>query len=324
MSYTMCAHIIFPAVRGRGELNVYRVNSVKIESSWKMLTDTAEIVLPRRVRDFREAGRFDALFQAGDPVEIRLGYNGNLYTEFTGYIAVAAMGTPIVLKCEDEMYRLKRRTVSISLPGCDLKTLLKKIAPSYEMDCYEGIGLGSVRYTNVTAAQVLEDVQKNTGQYCYFDGKVLRCGKVYADQADAKPVRVELERNVVSEDLKNAGGADAKIEVKATSILKGGKKLEVKVGDPGGVVKQLSYVGITVKSDLEKKAKSDLERLKKRRFEGKVKLFGIPRAVHGQCLELTSIVWPEMDGMYCIDKVTKEFSDRATYRQVLELGDTVK
>lgn len=320
----MCAHVVFPAFRGRRELNVYRVSRVKTESSWKMLTDTAEIVMPRHVNDFRGAGSFDTLFREGDPVEIRLGYNGELHTEFTGYISRASSGIPVQLNCEDEMYALKRRTVSVSMKGGSLKELLSAIAPGYEIDCYDGIALGSVRYANVTAAQVLEDVAKNTGMRAYFDGKVLRCGKVYGDQAAAEVAAIDVERNAVSEELNRKDNGEAKIQVKAISVLKGGKKLEVKVGESGGSVKQLSYIGITAKTELESLARGDYERLKRKGFDGTIELFGIPRVVHGQCISLRSALCPEMNGTYYVDKVTKEFSEAATYRQKVEVGDECK
>ena len=37
-------------------------------------------------------------------------------------------------------------------------------------------------------------------------------------------------------------------------------------------------------------------------------------------MRLTSEINPEMDGKYFIEKVTKEFSANATYRQKVELG----
>lgn len=37
-------------------------------------------------------------------------------------------------------------------------------------------------------------------------------------------------------------------------------------------------------------------------------------------MDLKSMITPEMDGKYFIEKVTKTFSDNATYRQKVELG----
>ena len=80
MSYMMCAKIVFPDTKVRKEVSISLVSSVSIESSWKMLTDTANIILPRRIRKFQGEELKDIL-RAGDPVRIELGYDGNMYTE---------------------------------------------------------------------------------------------------------------------------------------------------------------------------------------------------------------------------------------------------
>lgn len=48
----MCARITFPATDSRTELKLFYVTSVEIASSWKMLTDTADIVIPRKIKTF--------------------------------------------------------------------------------------------------------------------------------------------------------------------------------------------------------------------------------------------------------------------------------
>lgn len=322
MSLVMCSRVTFPASRGREELNIFTVSEVKIESSWKMLTGTAEIVFPRKTRDFREKD-INELFREGDPVEVLLGYNGDLYTEFTGYVTTVSAGIPVKLRCEDEMFALKRKTVNVSLQSTTLEKLLKAIAPGYDVECYD-VEIGSVRYSGVTAAQVLEDITRKTGlRACFIDG-VLHCGKISGERPGQKPVNVFLEKNAVSEELNNTNNGEVKIQVKAVSILKGGKKLEVNVGDSGGTTKRLSYVGITVKAELEKRAMEDLERLKKRTREGSIVLFGLPRVISGQAVKVTSEICPGLNGTYHAGKVTKEFSDNATYRQKIELGDERK
>lgn len=323
MSYRMCARIVFPATRNREELTVSLVNSVKIESSWKQLTDTAEVVLPKKIR-ILSGQKFDEIFKAGDPVRIELGYNKQLHTEFTGYLKRVSCGIPVTLLCEDEMYKLKRNTVSVSIKNAKLEDLLKKIAPGYETDCYEGVELGTVRYTNVTAAQVLEDIQKKTGLRSYFDGKVLRCGKIYADQENIKPVKIELERNAISESLNQNSASEYEIKVKAISLLKGGKKIEAEAGDSNGTLQTLTYVGIEAKAVLKKMAEKDYKRLKAKGFDGKIELFGIPRVQHGMRVELQSRLCRDYNGTYVVDSVTKEFGDNATYRQSVELGNKLE
>ncbi|UVP09466.1 hypothetical protein NXW52_16290 [Bacteroides ovatus] len=61
------------------------------------------------------------LLSAGDQVKIELGYDSNLYTEFEGYISLIGWGVPVTIRCEDEMYNLKRKTVSYSAKNVTLE-----------------------------------------------------------------------------------------------------------------------------------------------------------------------------------------------------------
>ena len=133
MSYKMCAEIRFPSHRGRDEIKLSLISSVRIECSWKLLTDTAEIILPKNIR-ILSGKKFDEIFCAGDPVIISLGYNSELHTEFTGYLKKVSVGIPVILYCEDEMYNLKRTTVNVSLKNAKLEDLLKKIAPGFQLE----------------------------------------------------------------------------------------------------------------------------------------------------------------------------------------------
>ena len=149
----MCSRITFPANMKRGELVIYTVSSVHIESSWKMLTDSAEIVLPRRIRYF--AGKdLKELLSAGDQVKIELGYDSDLYTEFEGYISLIGWGVPVTIRCEDEMYNLKRKTVSYSAKNVTLKKLLADVAKGYEVKTNYDAELGAVRYSSLSLIHI--------------------------------------------------------------------------------------------------------------------------------------------------------------------------
>ena len=318
MTLTMAAHITFPATRGRSELNLYRVSSVRIEGSWKDFTGRAEITLPRRVKNF-DKFQYEDLFQNGDPVIIRIGYgDGELPVEFAGYLSDVSEGVPVTLRCEDEMYQLKRGSVSVSSPSITLKKLLQEAAPGYEIDCPD-VQFGAVRYANVAPIAILESIKKETGLQSYFDGKVLRCGVFYGDQSDMAPVRVLLEKNVVNENLNKKQVPD-KVHIKAISILTSGKKIEVEVGEKGGATIQRTYINVTDKTELENQAKRDLEKYKAKRVDGSITLFGIPCVQHGMKIDLKSEFYKNIEGIFNIDKVVKTF-DESGYRQEVTLGD---
>jgi hypothetical protein len=314
----MAVYITFPAVRDRGEINLHRVSSVRTESSWKEFTDRAEIILPRNVRFIREAS-YSNLFKAGDSVIIRMGYGtGELPVEFTGYLSDVSEGVPVVLRCEDEMYRLKRGSVSVVSKSIKLKELLQKAAPGYKIDCPDAV-LGAVRYANVAPIKILEDIKKETDLQSYFDGKTLLCGVIYGDQSDVAPVNIFLEKNAISEKLNKKAPTD-EVMIKAISIMKNGRKISAEVGMKGGISVQRTYIGITVKAELEKRAKADLEKYKAQGMDGSISLFGIPRVQHGMKVNLKSECFKNMEGVFYIESVKKTF-DNGGYRQDVTLGE---
>ncbi|CAB4126685.1 hypothetical protein UFOVP87_6 [uncultured Caudovirales phage] len=114
------------------------VASVSIEKSTQNLTNTATIVIPRKLRyssgeplspsnqslqdniTYPASGETvdqtyvvgaDAIFKRGDKVKIEMGYYPNLTTRFNGYISHVSSSLPIEIKCENEMWLLKQFAV---------------------------------------------------------------------------------------------------------------------------------------------------------------------------------------------------------------------
>lgn len=317
----MVSKITFPATETRKELIIRKVNAVHVESGWKRLTDTAEITIARNVTYF-DKYKVKETFKKGNPVKIELGYNGNFVTEFEGYISHVSADIPIVIKCEDEMYQLKKIPVNISLASTTLKKLLETILPGYTIDALE-VELGPQRHPKTTVAKVLEYLKDEYSLYSYMKGKQLVCGKVYADDSELTPIKLHLERNVVNNDLNYKNKEDVLIRINAVSTLKNGDKIEVTVGDETGEDRQLSYYGITIKAELTKLANEDLKKYKVDGFTGSVKCYGIPVINHGNKIELISDVYPDRNGLYYVEETIIDFTDTAEYRRKVQLGDKV-
>lgn len=322
MSYTMCSRITFPKTDKRGNLVLHMVSSCTVTSSWKQLTDTAEIIIPRKIRTF-EGKKLQEIFSPGDPVIIELGYNGDYNEEFSGYVLSISRGVPVVVKCEDEMYHVKRKTVSYSKKSVNLGGMLKDLLPEYKIEtAYSDTDLGAVRYSGMRISAILEDIQKKTGLYSFFRGKVLHVGNAWSQKVPER-VKIHLERNAVSQDLQQSSGD---YEVTAIALLKGGKKMEAKAGTKGS---ESFRITLDSKNDkitsevLKKTAERILENLKKQQYKGGVEIFGIPVVKHGMEIDLESEITPEMNGIYIVEKVEKTFSDNATYRQKVDLGGRV-
>lgn len=118
-----------PSVTYPNRAEVYTldfVHEVQIESSWKLLTDTAKVTLPKNVYVQTSTGNkawTDAnvyvgnspIMLRGDKIKIELGYTydkGTLVTEmnteFEGYITKINPKIPIEIECEDNMWLLKQ------------------------------------------------------------------------------------------------------------------------------------------------------------------------------------------------------------------------
>ncbi|MBN1987828.1 MAG: hypothetical protein JW783_00340 [Bacteroidales bacterium] len=315
MTFAICGELVFPAHNGRPAFRIRRFSEVKIESSWQSLTDTADIVLPRKVKDF-DRMKVSEWFREGDPIEIYAGYNGNLSLEFSGYVKQVPAGIPLTITCEDEMYQLKRRAVSVSLEGCSLKELLQHVAPGYSIVC-DDTSLGAVRFPKMSSAMILEELAKS-GIRCWFVGKTLYAFSVSrSDWVD--PVKVLLEKTA-GESLKQKAVENTLVIVRL--LRKIGKKLTVEYGDKGAgkiITRELSGVERTI-DDLEREAKRLYERSKIPGLDGDVTLFGLPSLAHGMKIALRSSIYPEKNGTYRVDAITKTINSGG-YRQKCKLGD---
>src|SRR5687767_1349479 len=84
----------------------YRFKNVAelvVKSSYEYLTDTAEIIVPRKLEFAGKTIASDnGLFKRGDKVTIYAGYDFVLKEIFRGYLVDVKPGTPISFRCEDE------------------------------------------------------------------------------------------------------------------------------------------------------------------------------------------------------------------------------
>lgn len=317
MVLAMCCYIIFPATDKRSEINIYKATAVHIESSWKNLTDTAEITLPRNIRDFDKM-KISEVFKRGDKVIVHLGFNGVLTEEFRGYIISASADIPVLIKCQNEMWNLKKQAVNISMNNCYLPKLIQAIAPGYEYSVSE-YNIGSVRFAKTTAAAVMQKLRDDFGIYCFFRGNTLCAGKVYS--GDAVTRNVNLER-IVSNNLTYKTKDEKSIKLTATSTLVGGDKITVELGEKDGEPRDFSYFNIQNKTDLKAIAQKDYDKIMADGFEGDIEVFGNQEIRHGDKLNISSIIYPDRQGLYYADTVTTDWKS-TIYHRTVEVGQKV-
>lgn len=330
MDWIMNAKIVFPANERRGAFEIRRISEVEIESSWKTICDTGELVLPRNVKDF-DNKKVKEVFRRGDKIEVYLcyGMDEDLKLEFSGYIEKVSADYLITLSLEDEMWKLKQIQVNFASKNIKLIDFVKKFITNYPVDIDVDVSLGAVRFSKVTFGEVLKQLQEQFSLYAFIRNGKLTIAKPYSDVTDEIPV-FDLERDCVSNDLNYLSKDERLVKIIGQSMQKLAKavkkrekdkkfKFEFGDADAGNTINWT--FNVTSLKDLEREVKRLYNDWKKEGWDGSFTTFGFPRIQHGQKLKLTSSLYEDRAGTYYTDSVKKKFSKEG-FRQEIELGPT--
>ena len=320
----MNAKVVFKATESHPEFYIRRISEVEIETSWKMICSTAQVVLPRNIKDFNQ-NKVKDWFKRGDKVEIYLcyGLDEDLILEFSGYITQVSADYPITIKLEDEMWRLKQIPVNFSSKNEKLKSFVQKYVTDYPILIDAEVPLGAVNIKNKTLGEVFKKFQEDLSLYAFIRNGKLVVAKPYSDVTDKIPV-FDLERNCVSNDLNYLSKEERTVKVIAESVqnfAKTKKKLKFELGDPDPKTTINKTLSVTTLNDLQAEVKRIYDLYKKEGFDGSFTTFGTPSVQHGQKVKITSSLYNDREGIYYIDSIKKKFS-RDGYRQEIELGPT--
>lgn len=320
----MNAKVVFKATESHPEFYIRRISEVEIESSWKMICSTAQVVLPRNIKDFNQ-NKVKDWFKRGDKVEIYLcyGLDEDLILEFSGYITQVSADYPITIKLEDEMWRLKQIPVNFSSKNEKLKSFVQKYVTDYPILIDAEVPLGAINIKNKTLGEVFKKFQEDLSLYPFIRNGKLVVAKPYSDVTDKIPV-FDLEKNCVSNDLNYLSKEERTVKVVAESVqnfAKTKKKLKFELGDPDPKTTINKTLSVTTLNDLQAEVRRIYDLYKKEGFDGSFTTFGTPSVQHGQKVKITSSLYNDREGIYYIDSIKKKFS-RDGYRQEIELGPT--
>jgi hypothetical protein len=355
------------AIKGRNKTLFFNfVNQFSSTDTWVDFTNQAEITLPKNIYVTDEndkliplggvnknIGGFDSntpYFLKGDKVEIVFGYfyydkNGNEYEQkakiFEGYISEVTSKKPFIVKCEDNMWKLKQ----IYAPNKSflakeytwekiLKELLK--GTDFTVNALTKTNLGDFRTENETVAQVMERVRKDYHLEAYFRGNELRCGsKIYID-SEAAELKFAFQQNIIDDELEYKRKDDVILSAVCYSVdkkelsetTKTGKtktsnqRLEILVYNQKGefvyVEKQkgkeyppnvqgerktLYFWNVTTAKELFEAAKLELQKFYYTGFKGSFTTFGMPYVKLGDNVTLVDPILPERNGRYKVRSV---------------------
>lgn len=249
------------------------VTGVEITRDTEKLTDICKITLPKKIK---WDGENEVPVKRGDAVKVWLGYDDRNELAFAGYVKEVGFKTPVVLECEDEMFKLKQMA---AIKKAYKSTTLEQLLKDQGLTDVKVMGeqtLGAYRVTADTVASLLGKLQES-GIRSFFrceDGKpVLYSGVIFERGTGASQV-FSTGINIINDQSLEQQKADTmRLNVKAVSILPNNKKIKVEVGDADGERRTITTYNKT-ESQLKAWAEQEIKRLKRDGLKGSLTTFG--------------------------------------------------
>ncbi len=307
--------------------STWRFNAVaacKIVEDISTLTDTCELHLPKKIK-WEEAidNQGKPPVKRGDKITVKLGYDGELITRFTGFVKSIDTEVPIVIKCEDGMFLLKQLKVKpkaykTGVLSEIISDLLKETKINFKL-IDEDLKVGKYRTTRSTVAEELQELKERYMLSFYFrtinEENVLYVGLVYPFD-NRKKLIFKHSKNIINESFEYRQKEEIKAKVEAISFDQKNNKISLELGDPDGDVIKMRIDGLT-KEELRKYAEQSLERYKHNGLKGSFETFGAPEVSKCDVVDITAR--NASQGVYLVKKNEIDFG-MSGYRQKIEIG----
>lgn len=294
-----------------------RVSEVEIVRDSETLTDTCRIVLPRKVK---WNGSDDIPLRRGDAITVELGYNGNNQFAFAGYVTSIGLKSPIEIRCEDEMWRMKSiATTKKAYKAANLKTLISDQQVGIPVNVFGEQNIGDYRVTADTVAELLNELRKQgiRSFIRYKNAQPELCIGVLFDRQGEHRQVFDNQRNIISDSLQWQTADDVKLKVKAVNLDKNNKQTVVEVGDADGEVRTLYATGKS-DSQLRSWAEQELKRLKRDGLVGSFDTFG--HLLVDKLDSVAIVIDSVRRGEYQVQNNTIKYGSSG-FRQSITLGD---
>lgn len=307
-------------IKGAKTWRINKVTEVEVTRDTEKLTDECRITLPKKMR---WDGEEQIPVGRGDAVVVRLGYDDALETVFTGYIRDVGFKTPVVLTCDDEMFKLKQLPAQKkAYRNVSLETLLKDQNTGYKVKVMGEQSLGQYRVTADTVAALLGHLSEN-GVRSFFrmeDGEpVLYCGVLF--EKDTRPSQAFCSGiNIISDQsLEQQKAENMRLRIKAVSLMPDNKKIKVEVGDADGEHRTLHTYNKT-ESELKAWAEQEIKRLKRDGLTGSFTTFGYKPVDKLDAIGIK--IDGKKQGVYQVKKNVIKYGTGG-YRQEITLGQRI-
>jgi hypothetical protein len=283
------------------------VGAVSIENDAKSIGSDCDIIVPLNCRIQYTDGTHDYLtdiaknlFSTGDPVTVQAQYEGYpLLTLFQGYVVDFIEGTPIKIKCQDQIFLLDQTTVTVGYKSITLQNLINTILAGTGITLMQPIlqlNLQNISFKLMSPAAILEWIKKELGLNMVLANKQLY---VQVASNTLNEQFYSTDRNVIKSDLQKPSAVFLKLKVKAWFIRENGTKDSVEVGDSDGQLREVYFYKIPMDLALyNQMANEALTKYKQYRYNGTIETFLYPDIQLYDKANYNDIRYPDKNGNY--------------------------
>ena len=325
-----------------GNFRFSGVHDVHIKRSIHSLADTATIKIPSIGTLSKKGKAFPVVvttgneFNDGDAVTIKLGYNGDLQTEFKGFVKRRDLDMPLEVTCEGYSWLLRRSTIKQFVNKMAVKDILALATSDtgphkINVQCAIDLTLEKIPTMDRSAFDLIGDISSYTDGCvnCFFiQPDTLWCGLIYTPYANnddaigAGKVSYRLGYNVVKDNsLKVRDAENDPVSVRYNTRQANGEKVSQTSDAYSDSVRTHSKILNQVKDAgaLKQLANEKAYKLNYTGYEGSIKAFLQPYAGPGYIAYITDDRYPERNGSYVVESVEVHFGVNGA-RRLVELG----
>jgi len=257
IKFTQQSSTVYPDRKKTFEFSF--VNRIEISNSWNNLTDTCNLVVPKKLYFYDETGNaftFDGkavigdssmppLLLRGDKIEVSLGYEypnaDGSYSietnkEFEGFISNVTPKMPLEISAQDRMWRLKQLKVPDKYyKGSEytvqklIRELLDLFPETKDISLVTGTAttqeiqtkIGDFATQSDTIGSVLDRLKTEFRIYSYFrNWNELRCSGIVYFPSDRRERVFDFFKNITEDKLEVKRTDDVYIGARVVSISK--------------------------------------------------------------------------------------------------------
>jgi len=313
------------------------VHEVRVQRSIHSYEDRATIEVPT-IAFVNKNGQIrrvitSTLFKEGDPVYINLGYNGNVDSEFRGFVKRKGTGLPLRVDCEGYSWQL-RNNVNISGDYRTTPTTAKALlqlavkGTDIKVECpvdFSISGIKLVKFNGLQICDVVKKVSDNTLTIFFSEPDTLWCGLIYSGYAQGAPnawgfptVGYRLGWNCIRDN-----GLKERVPDEPTQVIFKGKYAtgSLLYNESTEKTAKNKYTHLSSQigdsATMGRFAQEKAYHLNYTGYEGKLTGFLQPRALPGFDAQIINSELPDLNGTYLIEGVDIEFGVKGARRKLM-------